>query len=287
MTGHYEYKVVPGFFIHDEADPPAQHEQVAPRFGLLDESAGRWTTFVDKIKRLNSEAEEGTSYKVFFVGRHGQGYHNFAIEKYTEKEWNRYWSTRTGDGELTWAPDPSLTDRGISEARAAHAGWESELASGLPYPEKLFCSPLRRTAQTCSFTFGDLKIKGGEEKYPWTKPVIMENLREKMDGHLCDQRSPLAEIRKEFPGLFDFEDGIEEEDVLFSKYSKQHEEDRDVARRVRTVLDTLFANESAVFVSVTAHSGWLNSFHDVIGRKRFAVVPGGVVPAVIKATHSK
>ena len=48
--------------------------QLPPRFGLLDQSPDRWGTFKSKIIDLNQQSPNGTQYKVFFLGRHGQGY---------------------------------------------------------------------------------------------------------------------------------------------------------------------------------------------------------------------
>jgi hypothetical protein len=51
--------------------------QLPARFGLEDASANRWTNFKFKISELNRKAESGTKYKVFFFGRHGEGYRTY------------------------------------------------------------------------------------------------------------------------------------------------------------------------------------------------------------------
>jgi hypothetical protein len=48
--------------------------QLAARFGLKDDSPNRWDDFMLKVSQLNSEAESGIKYKVFFFLRHGEGY---------------------------------------------------------------------------------------------------------------------------------------------------------------------------------------------------------------------
>lgn len=48
--------------------------QILPRFGLIDDQTDRWAMFVAAIERLNATAEPGVRFKVFFLGRHGQGY---------------------------------------------------------------------------------------------------------------------------------------------------------------------------------------------------------------------
>jgi hypothetical protein len=43
--------------------------------GLIDSSTERWDRFQIKIEQLNAQgALKGESYKVFFLGRHGQGW---------------------------------------------------------------------------------------------------------------------------------------------------------------------------------------------------------------------
>ena len=45
------------------------------RFGLIDSSTERWDRFKIKIDQLNAQgARTGETYKVFFLGRHGQGW---------------------------------------------------------------------------------------------------------------------------------------------------------------------------------------------------------------------
>lgn len=49
-----------------------------PRLGLIDDSPSRWADLKDKIARLNKDAPAGTAYKLAFVQRHGEGWHNVA-----------------------------------------------------------------------------------------------------------------------------------------------------------------------------------------------------------------
>jgi hypothetical protein len=92
-----------------------------------------------RIEELNESANEGTTYKVIWLARHGQGVHNVvcplhllhhillplssslvplllvggmetdekAEEKYGTRAWNRKWSLLEGDGELVWVSPPS------------------------------------------------------------------------------------------------------------------------------------------------------------------------------------
>lgn len=52
------------------------------------ESKTPWQRFEHYVKTLNGNAEEGTEYKVLYLGRHGQGYHNVAESRYGTKLWD-------------------------------------------------------------------------------------------------------------------------------------------------------------------------------------------------------
>lgn len=78
----------------------AAYDPLDDSFGLLDKSEERWQRFAERIDRLNREADVGTAYKVFFVGRHGEGWHNVGEKKYGTEAWDNYWSMLEGDGEI-------------------------------------------------------------------------------------------------------------------------------------------------------------------------------------------
>jgi len=274
--GEREYQAVPGFFEHD--DPTRTSESIGalpPRFGLLDESPNRWATFTSKINKLNREAPNDTKYKVFFLGRHGQGYHNVAEDKYGTKAWDDYWSKLDGDGELTWGPDPNLTDIGIRQAKDARAAWEAEiqLEISIPLPEKLYCSPMTRAIHTHDITFEGLTLPENR------KTVILENCREEYGEHTCDKRRSRTFIHSAFP-QFEIEDGFTEEDELWTpkRELKEH-----IAIRARAILDRVFDADVEQFVSITAHGGIINAILRVVGRQTYFLPTGGVLPIVIKA----
>ncbi|KAG8935875.1 hypothetical protein FRC02_005874 [Tulasnella sp. 418] len=81
----YAYTIVPGFFVYDTEGTDAlsnvldRGEQIPEDFGLLDTSSDRWQRFKDKVACLREKATDGTQYKVIFIGRHGEGYHNLAM----------------------------------------------------------------------------------------------------------------------------------------------------------------------------------------------------------------
>ena len=49
--------------------------------------------------------------------------------------------------------DPLLTAVGIEQATMASRLWKEELQHQIPFPEKMYCSPLRRALHTNVITF--------------------------------------------------------------------------------------------------------------------------------------
>jgi len=190
------------------------------------------------------------------------------------QEWDAKWSLLDGDGELTWGPDPHLTPIGEEQARSAHAAWKRELLRGAPIPQRFYCSPLSRAIRTLELTFESIPPAH-------LKPLIFENCREVNGEHTCDKRRTRSEIQSEFP-KFAFEEGFEEDDVL---WTPEREKDESVEKRAKLVLDKIFQNDSDdIYISVTAHKGWINAVLRVIGRKNFDLPTGGIIVAVVKGT---
>ncbi|KAF7325096.1 F-box domain-containing protein [Mycena kentingensis (nom. inval.)] len=111
-----KYEATPGYFAQDAPDAvPATIGAVPARFGLLDDSEGRWENLLEKLRHLNGAGE--ASYKLVIFGRHGQGFHNVAEEKYGTKAWDDHWAMLDGDGEgrrTSSSPDNNAsTLRGI------------------------------------------------------------------------------------------------------------------------------------------------------------------------------
>lgn len=61
-----------------------QLDQLPARFGLLDDTADHWSRFEHKIAKLNRDAPDGVSYKVFWIGRHGQGIREYLVKFHRE-----------------------------------------------------------------------------------------------------------------------------------------------------------------------------------------------------------
>ncbi|PBK69371.1 phosphoglycerate mutase-like protein [Armillaria solidipes] len=270
-----EYEAVSGFFSQDAVDAnPVAIGAVPPRFGLLDASPERWETFKSAVKKLNNDSASSVSYKVFFLGRHGQGHHNVAESKYGTQAWDDYWSKLDGDGELTWGPDPLLTPLGESQANDARSRWETELHHGIPLPEKAFSSPLQRAMRTYLLTFDGIAVA--------SKPMVLENCREEYGIHTCDKRHPLSWIQLNYPQLL-VEDGFSEQDVLWKPDVRETK--AEVKTRAKQVLDRIFTLNSSAYISITAHGGIINGLLACIGRDTYSLPTGGVLPVVIKGVR--
>lgn len=105
-------------------------------------------------------------------------------------------------------------------------------------------------------------------------------LRETMGEHTCDRRSTKSAIAAEFP-RYRFEPGFAEEDELWHSKVRESDEHRD--RRLRELLDDIFATNENVFLSLTAHSGAITSILAVTGHRKFPLATGAVIPVVLKA----
>ena len=153
----------------------------------------RWADACSELQRLTQSA--AGEYKLVYVARHAQGYHNVAEQKYGTPAWNARWAREYGDGVMTWGPDPELTDEGVEQAEQARAMWRATLQEGAPLPERLFCSPLRRALDTQIRTWRGLLSSDG------SMPAVhvSDGLREVCGVHTCDQRSSRADIERRFP----------------------------------------------------------------------------------------
>lgn len=70
--------------------------QTAANFGLINktysesdaDNGTQWQRFSRVVDSLNQEADSDTVYKVLFMGRHGEGFHNAAESYYGTGAWN-------------------------------------------------------------------------------------------------------------------------------------------------------------------------------------------------------
>ncbi|KAK4556652.1 putative phosphoglycerate mutase pmu1 [Recurvomyces mirabilis] len=288
----YDYATVKGFFLQDDAaTDPATFDYSKHNFGLIDraypsdsatldaEKRTQWQRFSARLKHMIETAPTGTTYKLFYLGRHGEGDHNVAEAFYGTKAWDDYWSKLDGNGTVIWS-DAHLTAVGEEQARKAGAFLGEQFAfAKMPEPERWYVSPLTRCLQTCDLTWSGLKLHG-EHLF---KPIIKEFVREVMGEHTCDRRSTRTIIHETAP-KWTVEDGFAENDELWQANHRETWAEHDI--RTRALLDDLFAHDSSSVLSVTAHSGTIASLLRVTGHRKFPLPTGGMIPLFVKATKA-
>jgi broad specificity phosphatase PhoE len=282
---HLDYSTVRGYFLQDDTstDPTSfdfrKHafglktrsypsEETPPSLGL-----SQWQRFEYHLSNLNLNAPAGTNYRLLFLGRHGQGYHNVAEEYYGYIMWNCYWSALDGNETINWS-DARLTRVGKGQAQDAHDFWKKMIQEqGMKTPDSFYVSPLDRAIQTANITFtGNVEA----EKYHST---IKELLREGNGIHTCDRRSSKTVIASRWPE-YSIEKGFTESDELWKPDLR--ESFTAMTERLRTLLDDVFKHDEATWISMTAHSGTIMSILNAVGHRQFPLQTGGVIPVLVK-----
>ncbi|GME74282.1 unnamed protein product [Ambrosiozyma monospora] len=273
-----EYTIVKGFFKQDDEDIDASDIDYQDNLGLNDDLD--WSTFAEKIHDLKDDADDDESYKVIYFGRHGEGYHNIAADKYEDAFWC-YYALREGDDEITWGPDPKLTDKGVSQAKKNHDLIENLIDDDLPLPEVFYSSPLTRCADTLTYTWKGNGLDG-------MTPIFKENLREQLNPGTPNMRNDRKYLEEHYPS-FEFEDGFADIDTLLQKCinTGTSETSEGMQKRAKAFLDEIFDNSNATFVSVTSHSGLGKNLLRVVGHRKYHLHTAEILPMVIKRKSSE
>lgn len=262
--------------------------QAKENFGLIHQSypsdatlehAGdktQWQRFEHYIRELNKNAKPGVEYKVLYLGRHGQGYHNVAESRYGTALWDSYWAKQEGDEHAHWA-DAHLTPIGEQQALDVNAFWATALSSAkVPAPEKYYTSPFYRCLQTSWLSFHNLALPASA---PFT-PIVKELLRETNGVHTCDRRGPSSIIRTDFPSYV-LEPGLPESDVSWTPDYREKPAEHII--REHWCLEEIWTESTGKeFLSITAHSGTIAAVLGAVGHRRFALPTGGVIPVAVK-----
>ncbi|KAJ5301869.1 hypothetical protein PENANT_c002G03229 [Penicillium antarcticum] len=291
-----EYTAVTGYFLQDEdATDASTFDYTAENFGLINRtypadsklknsaSLSQWERFHHQVLKLNQEAGKNVEYKVLFLGRHGEGWHNAAETYYGTPAWNCYWAELDGNSTATWA-DAALTENGILQAQKAHDFWASQIKTqNIHTPDVYYVSPLTRTLQTANYTFNNLALP--KDSTPF-KPTIKELFREGISIHTCDHRRSASYIKSLFPA-WRLESGFAEEDPYWNGVEAETSDAQDV--RSTTALNEVFfgtggkVQHEQAFISVTSHSGEISSILRVVGHRTFKLNTGAVIPVLVKA----
>ncbi|KAG9761607.1 putative GPI anchored protein, partial [Aureobasidium melanogenum] len=285
-TEYINYTNVAGYFLQDLASTvPSTFDYTATNFGLINQTystdttsdAGltQWQRFNNLLNHLNSQSPKNTAYKLLFIGRHGEGYHNAAQTYYGTPAWNCYWSQQTGNSTNSWQ-DADLTPNGVAQALKANSFWSQEISQQKIQPPQVFyVSPLTRCLKTANYTFSGL----GLENFV---PTIKELIREGISTHTCDHRSNKTYIHDLFP-TWSIESSFTETDELWNGITEESSSAQDY--RSKIALDEIFSSspKDAEVISITTHSGEASSLLRVLGHRSFSLVTGAVIPVFVKA----
>ncbi|KAI7552515.1 phosphoglycerate mutase-like protein [Hortaea werneckii] len=285
-SGYIHYETVTGYFLQDEPyTDPETFDYTAYNFGLMNrtyadlELAGnltQWQKFEAQVQLLNNQAPLNTVFKVLFMGRHGEGFHNAAQDYYGTPAWNCYWSLKNGNETVSWR-DADLTEEGIEQALIANSYWKSRIASQhIPYPQSYYSSPLTRCLRTANLTFADIPTP---EYYPFV-PTVKEFFREHIGLHTCDWRRSKTYVHNLFPN-WNIEEGFAEVDPYWNGVTGETSDGQD--KRSKIALDSVFSNDDHTWISITSHSGEIASMLRVLGHQSFSLNTGAVIPVLVKA----
>ncbi|RMZ01196.1 hypothetical protein D0860_07700 [Hortaea werneckii] len=285
-SGYIHYETVNGYFLQDEPyTDPETFDYTAYNFGLMNRTysdldlAGnltQWQKFEAQVQLLNNQAPLNTVYKVLFLGRHGEGFHNAAQDYYGTPAWNCYWSLKNGNETVSWK-DPDLTEEGIEQALIANSYWKSRIASQhIPHPQSYYSSPLTRCLRTANLTFADIPTP---EYYPFV-PTVKEFFREGISLHTCDWRRSKTYVQNLFPD-WNIEEGFAELDPYWNGVTGETSDGQD--KRSKIALDSVFSNDDHTWISITSHSGEIASMLRVLGHQSFSLNTGAVIPVLVKA----
>ena len=264
-SSNINYTTVTGLFLQDDPSTNAStFNFTTTNFGLINRSyplddslqhpdkLTQWQRFAKYVHSLNKGAPKGTDYKLLFLGRHGDGFHNDAQAFYGTPAWNCYYSILDGNATVTWS-DAHLSPLGVSQALGVHAFWANQFATQKqPAPQSYYVSPLTRCLQTANYTFNGLDLPAQK---PFI-PLVKELLREGISGHTCDRRGSKTYIQTSFPS-YEIEPGFPEDDPLWQ--ALHGETNTDQSFRSKIVLDQIFESDHKTYLSITSHSGEIAS----------------------------
>ncbi|KAI8628455.1 phosphoglycerate mutase-like protein [Xylariaceae sp. FL1651] len=287
------YTTITGFFLQDDsATDPGTFDYTTVNYGLITRpyptdrefdsrrEKTQWQRFEHYVNTLNRNCDRNTQYKVLFLARHGEGYHNAAESYYGTPAWNCYWGPLDGNGTVVWK-DARLTDAGLAQCTKANNFWRQALkVEKIPAPQTYYSSPLIRSATTANLTFNGLDLP---KDRPFA-PIVKEYFREGISMRSCDERSSKTYISALLPD-FGFEKGFTEEDELWKGYEGETAEAQ--LRRTKIVLDDVFSNDDSTWISITSHSGEISANLQVLGHRAFSLSTGQAIPVLVKAQNVK
>lgn len=262
MTITKTFRALPGYFLaFPEEGSKSVDSNKINHLELVNHRS--WKQLYDSIPKDTPTHE----YKLLILARHGQGYHNAAIERYGEDKWDEYWSLLEGDEYGDWV-DSKLTPVGKKQVYDTGSNVILPIVQDLGFlPHVYFSSPMRRCLETFieSWTPVFCKFLPSEAQ---VFPIILENLRETLGEHTCDKRVDHSIALQEYQNYkmksgnvihWIYPENYPEVDQLWRADWREPQTDMDtrVNNGLIEIFETLAPQEK--FVSITCHSGVIGS----------------------------
>ncbi|ETI24877.1 hypothetical protein G647_04247 [Cladophialophora carrionii CBS 160.54] len=245
-----------------------------------------------RVGRHSSHSAPRTRYLVFFLGRHGNGYHNIAERYYGSTAWDCHFSALDGDpdGVMIWS-DAALSREGKRQARQVNTFWKNQTSgqgngAKMRLPDLYLVSPLDRTLETAQLSFDGVGSTAAQQGEASFRPVVMEKAREGAGIHTCDRRGSVSSIRARYPSYnVDADAHLTERDEFWTP--DRREPNSALDKRLRGFFDDLMSNAEILgpekeSVSVTSHSGAIAAMLRVLGHREFGLGTGAVIPVLVK-----
>lgn len=224
-----------------------------------------WQKFEEQVNTLNRSSGIKTTYKVFFLGCHGQPGDNSDT-----KRWK--------NSKISWK-NPPLSKRGILQAKETNMFWIFQVVRGdMPLPQSYYTSPQKKALETVQIIYSGLA-----EEDDQLKVIVKDKLRTSNGLQDPDCRDSKSEILEAYPH-FEFEDGFTNTDELWETMARETDQDSD--KRMELLLEDIFDHDANMFVSLTTHSGSIAALLRVIGHREFDLSPGHILPVLVKQTKT-
>lgn len=194
--------------------------------------------------------------KTIHLIRHAEGVHNEARRK-RGREAYKSWDYQ--DAALTnIGLQQVLTARDVYHLNATSTNIIHEQKGHLKHirhVDLVVTSPLRRTLQTATLLFEDIKQmkQKGQNDLNF---VALESIRERYGVHPCDKRSPIEAIKNEFKDI-DFSNVENNEDIFWKVEERETMEN--IQSRVKQTLDWLM-NRPETNIAIVSHHDFLRTF---------------------------
>lgn len=262
MTVTKTYRALPGYFAaFPTAESNGTDSTKINHLKLINHAS--WKELYDSMPKDTATHE----YKLLVVARHGQGYHNAAIDRYGEPKWDEYWSLLDGDEFGDWV-DSKLTPVGKKQVGETGALVLLPIIEGLGFlPHVFFSSPMRRCLETFIESWTPVFEKY-EPSHGEVSPIILENIRETLGEHTCDKRVDHSVAVDGYQNYkmdtghtirWKYSEDYPESDQLWRADWREPESEMD--DRVNEGLLEIFEQVSSdeKFISITCHSGVIGS----------------------------